>query len=614
MKRGVFRKGLVLGIIILFVGSSITITTGNIVKNRILKNKTVSINISYEILDRNNWWDEDWEYRKQITINHSMVTEDLYNFPVLISIISSDFIDHAQYDGDDFVFVSDDNSIIYSHEIEYYENSNGNLVSWVNITSLSSNVDTVLYIYYGNPNCSSHQNLVNVWDSDFIHVWHLGDDLIDSVGSDDGNDHGTSKVSGKIGVARDFERSEQDFIDFGDMLQPADSTLTTMTWEAWIKPETKDVYLSCKYNSLSSTDYLSYYINLDLEGIFVNCAFQGSGKLTRSHTIDDYSEVGQWVYLSSTWNLGGVNDIDPFINGIEVADIQNNNNGNFIANTHITDDLGRQRSNPSAKYSDAIIDEVRWSKIVRSDAWINTSYNTMNNPSDFFSIGSEEMENLPPNQPVCINPLDGSTDVPIDTNLTWSSSDPEGENLTYDIYFGTTSPPSLISANQSETTYDLYDLQYCELYYWQIVAWDEQGASTSGPIWCFSTICNGPPNKPRINGPTSGKPGKTYSYTFVSDDPNGDNVSYEIDWGDGQIDPWDGPHKSNTVITRDHSWENQGIFKISARAKDIYDFIGDWGELDVEIPRNKEIYNPFVYRLFERFPVIEKMMSLFRVI
>jgi hypothetical protein len=34
---------------------------------------------------------------------------------------------------------------------------------------------------------------------------------------------------------------------------------------------------------------------------------------------------------------------------------------------------------------------MRWSKIIRSNAWIETSFNTMNDPSTFMSFGPEEM-------------------------------------------------------------------------------------------------------------------------------------------------------------------------------------------------------------------------------
>ena len=201
------KKRIVIGIIVLLIGASITTSIGINVKQNISTEKNKIYN--YKDSGRYDWWNEEWEYRKQITINHDMVTGDLQNFPVLISVVSSDFSNHSQYDGDDFVFVSEDNSNIYSHEIELYDSSSGKLVAWVNIISLLSHIDTILYLYYGNPNCSSQQDPENVWDSDFIHVWHLGESLSDSAGSDDGNDHGTIKVTGKIGQARRRKKWKQ---------------------------------------------------------------------------------------------------------------------------------------------------------------------------------------------------------------------------------------------------------------------------------------------------------------------------------------------------------------------------------------------------------------------
>ena len=41
-------------------------------------------------------------------------------------------------------------------------------------------------------------------------------------------------------------------------------------------------------------------------------------------------------------------------------------------------------------FFDGLIDEVRISNIERSSSWIETSFNTMNDPFSFFSIGPEE--------------------------------------------------------------------------------------------------------------------------------------------------------------------------------------------------------------------------------
>jgi len=45
----------------------------------------------------------------------------------------------------------------------------------------------------------------------------------------------------------------------------------------------------------------------------------------------------------------------------------------------------------------------------------------------------------------------------------------------------------LVSDDQTETTFDPGTLDYDTIYYWQIIAEDEYGATTNGPIWHFAT-------------------------------------------------------------------------------------------------------------------------------
>ena len=99
--------------------------------------------------------------------------------------------------------------------------------------------------------------------------------------------------------------------------------------------------------------------------------------------------------------------------------------------------------------------------------------------------------NNPPNPPSNPNPIDGATDQPVNLVMTWSCTDPNGDPLTYDVYFGITNPPPLVSSNQSNTSYNPGQLNISTTYYWKIVAKDNQGATTSGPVWSFSTETGG---------------------------------------------------------------------------------------------------------------------------
>ncbi len=105
---------------------------------------------------------------------------------------------------------------------------------------------------------------------------------------------------------------------------------------------------------------------------------------------------------------------------------------------------------------------------------------------------------------------------------------------------------------------------------------------------------NDPPNQPDISGPTSGKTSVDYNYTFVSTDSDGDDVWYHISWGDTEIIYIYGPYPSGEEITLTYKWSEKGAFIISCWARDIYDAFSDISTLEVTIPRNKAIYNPFL--------------------
>jgi hypothetical protein len=119
------------------------------------------------------WWNANWRYRKTITINHLKVSGSLTGFPVLVSLTDSDLASKAQSDGRDIVF-TDASLVKLDHEIESFNHSTGTLNAWVK-ANVSSSVDTVLQMYYGNPAASNQQNPTGVWDSNFVMVQHLSE-------------------------------------------------------------------------------------------------------------------------------------------------------------------------------------------------------------------------------------------------------------------------------------------------------------------------------------------------------------------------------------------------------------------------------------------------------
>nr|NQU89168.1 LamG domain-containing protein [Bacteroidota bacterium] len=73
-------------------------------------------------------------------------------------------------------------------------------------------------------------------------------------------------------------------------------------------------------------------------------------------------------------------------------------------------------------------------------------------------------------------------------DLSWTCTDPENDPLTYDVYFGDTETPPQVATGISDTLFTPSTLDYNTAYYWKIIAHDDNGNSTEGGVWSFTTI------------------------------------------------------------------------------------------------------------------------------
>jgi len=181
-----------------------------------------------------------------------------------------------------------------------------------------------------------------------------------------------------------------------------------------------------------------------------------------------------------------------------------------------------------------------------------------------------------PAEPIQPLPAVGSSGVTIFIDLRWVG---EESNLTYDVYFGTVNPPPLVSSNQSQALYKPGRLLLNTTYYWQIVAINSLQESTPGPVWSFLTASDSPPFAPVVlNGPPEAGPGISLKFETVAPDPEGDQVYYQWDWGDGNISEWLGPYAFGEHTETTHSWAQNGSYQIKVRSMDASGEIGDWSD------------------------------------
>ncbi len=229
-------------------------------------------------------------------------------------------------------------------------------------------------------------------------------------------------------------------------------------------------------------------------------------------------------------------------------------------------------------------------------------------------------ENLPPNTPNTPNPEDGKTNVCIDMILSWTGGDPNsGDMVTYNVYFGKSSPPPFVG-DVTQNAFDPGIMDLDSTYYWQIVAEDSQGLSSTSPIWHFTTGSekNKPPDKPIIKGKIIIHGPGPYDYKFKAVDPNGDDIRYFIDWDDGHCE-WTDYYGSGEEVIINHTFEQIQTARIRARANDTYGALGPWGYLQwskssvktITMPRSKAVSNSLLLRFLERYPLIQYILQRF---
>ncbi|MGQ9707253.1 MAG: YncE family protein [bacterium] len=94
-----------------------------------------------------------------------------------------------------------------------------------------------------------------------------------------------------------------------------------------------------------------------------------------------------------------------------------------------------------------------------------------------------------PNVPSNPAPDSGAIGQFVRLTLSWSGGDPDtADTVVYDIYLGTSSPPPISVQGHNQTRYTTPRLKYDSTYYWRVVARDQRGAITTGPIWQFTTF------------------------------------------------------------------------------------------------------------------------------
>ena len=160
--------------------------------------------------------------------------------------------------------------------------------------------------------------------------------------------------------------------------------------------------------------------------------------------------------------------------------------------------------------------------------------------------------------------------------------------------------------------YGLYRTIYNSYYrgsFWTKVTQEEWTENTETDILFVTYWKDYCPDEPMIDGPPEGNAQERYGYTISTDDPDGDEVEYQIDWGDGTITNWYGPYASGEEVKREHQWAYEDNYTIRVKARDVYGAESEWTSMEISMPKNRVYFNPF-FRFLENHPRLFPILRL----
>jgi subtilisin family serine protease len=126
---------------------------------------------------------------------------------------------------------------------------------------------------------------------------------------------------------------------------------------------------------------------------------------------------------------------------------------------------------------------------------------------------------------------------------------------------------------------------------------------------------NNPPEKPDPpTGEISCKTGEEYIYYASTTDPEGDDIFYLFDWGNGEASFIMGPYESGLECNASNIWFEKDDYEVKVQAIDEFGAESEWSDpIVVSMPKTKTINQLIliIERFLEKFPVLKFLLNQF---
>lgn len=343
-----------------------------------------------------------YAFSRTITIDHTLVAGDLINFPFLFRGTETGFRTVANggsvhsSSGFDIIFSSDSaGTSILNFEIATWDAAKGILVAWVQIPSLSSTVDTVIYLLYGNASVTTPQSPALPWDSNYKVVAHLQSTAPDATnpngtvsGIDSTANANNFTATGTVLAAPGWIQGEgANFPGAGEYMSAPNAipiqNLGTgpMTVEFWAlgvdtQPLNFDAVISKEGNGTAGWSVQFGEGKIWFERIFTGGLYDFSASLVAGSNILHHYVVA----------FDGASSCSIYGDGASLSVTPSSASGTQPTDAAIPLQFSTSDTTFLSVFK-GTLNEIRISNIQRSSAYAETSFNTQSIPQRFYTIG-----------------------------------------------------------------------------------------------------------------------------------------------------------------------------------------------------------------------------------
>lgn len=275
--------------------------------------------LQHDVHAEGTWWNEDWQYRKQITLDTTPTGADvktnLTDVQVLLRLHTGNMnFANAKEDGSDIRFVAGDDKTVLKHHLESFDGQEELALVWVNVPVVTGGTNQdFIWMYYGNGEAVGGEDERGAFGS-VSAVFHFRE--IEGLPADSSEKNITvDQFAGSMGLPSLIGSgismnglSDKMTIKTNPLLDMKDGGFTFSSWVKIAASLDNAVLFS------RTGERAELLVGVDKTNLFAQIAFKGGRTFTTEKTAA--LSPGTWHHVAASGSPDGM--LTVFVDGIKI--------------------------------------------------------------------------------------------------------------------------------------------------------------------------------------------------------------------------------------------------------------------------------------------------------